>query len=93
MSDPAHEGPAPTPRYRVSLSKVTSIVFFTRRSAVAYTGNLAELEAIYHKVLVHNLLAGWWGIPFGIVWTPMVLIANRKAMAKVRAVAVSDPLA
>jgi hypothetical protein len=91
MSDPTSRGSAEVPRYRIALSKVTSLGVFTRRSSTAYTGSLAELETIYRKVLHHNLLAGWWGIPFGVVWTPMVLMANRRAMVKLRGTAAGSP--
>lgn len=88
----ANGAPGAGARYRLQISKVTSVVFFTRRVTLNLTGTLSELEAAYRKVLRHNLLAGWWGFPFGVVWTPMVLVRNRKALAKLHELATGNDL-
>ncbi len=53
-------------------------------------GTTEQLEAAYRKALLHNLLLGWWGIPFGLIWTPVALAANAKALRQVRAGAPPD---
>jgi hypothetical protein len=73
------------PRFRVRFVKVTSVLIVTHRQAQIVTGTTEQLEAAYRKVLLHNLLLGWWGIPFGLIWTPVALAANAKALRKVRA--------
>lgn len=70
--------------YRVPLTKVSSFVFITQRRTVTYRGTLEELESIAKGVRTHNLLAGWWGFPAGVIWTPMALSRNAKAMRQVR---------
>ncbi|MDA8185122.1 MAG: hypothetical protein M0035_11985 [Actinomycetota bacterium] len=72
------------PSFKLVLLQVTSIVIYTRRSQLTFTGTLPALEAAYRTVLRHNLLAGWWGFPFGIVWTPLALLRNRTTMRKLR---------
>jgi hypothetical protein len=74
-------------RYQIRLTTVTSIIVMTRRSTQTVTGTLTELEARYRKVAAHNLALGWWGIPFGIVWTPMALVQNARALRKLRQLA------
>ncbi len=44
----------------------------TQRRTVTLTGTFEELPGSYNKARTHNLLAGWWGIPFGLIWTPIV---------------------
>jgi hypothetical protein len=48
------------------------------------TGTVAALEAAHRRILQHNLTLGWWGVPFGVVWTPASL-RNRRALAALRA--------
>lgn len=88
MSDP-YQGQTQTAGstgavYRVRLTKVSSFLIFTQRRAVTYSGTLDQLEGIARGVRTHNLLMGWWGIPAGVVWTPMALSRNAKAMRQVR---------
>jgi hypothetical protein len=61
------------------------MLILTRRSARVYEGTLAELERTYRGLLVHNLLLGWWGLPFGLIWTPIWLTRNRAARRALRA--------
>jgi hypothetical protein len=70
--------------YRVRLTKVTSFVVVTQRRAATYSGTLDQLESIAHGARTHNLLLGWWGFPFGLIWTPMTLAQNTKAMRQLR---------
>jgi hypothetical protein len=84
------EAPAPQPvvqtgSHQLRIGKVTSMVILTRRSSRVYEGTLAELERIYRRLLIHNLLLGWWGLPFGLIWTPIWLTRNRAARKALRA--------
>jgi hypothetical protein len=45
---------------------------------------LDQLESIARGARTHTLLLGWWGIPFGLFWTPMALARNAKAMRQLR---------
>ena len=74
-------------RFTLRISKVTSAIIITHKATVTLTGTYADLEVGYSKVLVHNLLLGWWGIPFGLIWTPMALVRNKNALAKLREMA------
>jgi hypothetical protein len=70
--------------YRVRLTKVNSFVIVTQRRTATYTGTLDQLEGFARRARLHTLLLGWWGVPFGLVWTPMALARNAKAMRQVR---------
>jgi hypothetical protein len=91
MTDPAPEQvAAPQPAgtvYRVPLTRVSSFVVITQRRTATYRGTLEQLEDIARGVRTHNLLAGWWGIQAGLIWTPMALTRNAKAMRQVRELA------
>jgi hypothetical protein len=79
---------APPPRvYRLRITEVTSILVMTLRSTKTRVGTLEELEKFYRGVLLHNLLLGWWGFPFGLIWTPISLSNNAKALASLRQLA------
>jgi hypothetical protein len=73
--------------YRVRLTKVSSFILTTRQRHTVYTGTLEQLEAAARSARTHNLLLGWWGIPFGLIWTPMALARNAKGMRQVRELA------
>jgi hypothetical protein len=73
--------------YRVRLTKVSSFLVVTQRRQATYTGALDYLEGIARSARTHTLLLGWWGIPFGLIWTPMALAQNAKAMRQVRELA------
>jgi hypothetical protein len=73
--------------YRVSLTKVTSYVVITYRRTAVYTGTLEQLQARARSALIYNLLCGWWGIPAGLIWTPIALVRNSRNMSKLRALA------
>jgi hypothetical protein len=73
--------------YRVRLTKVTSFLVITQRRTAAYSGTLDQLEGIARGVRTHTLLLGWWGIPFGLIWTPMTLAQNARAMRQLRELA------
>lgn len=70
--------------YRVQLTKVTSFIIMTQWNRTTYTGTVEQLETAARGVRTHNLLAGWWGIPFGLIRTPMALASNAKAMRQIR---------
>jgi len=67
----------------MSLTKVTSFLIVTQRSQQRSRGTPAQLRDAYAKALQHNLLFGWWGFPFGIIWTAMALSRNKKVLADV----------
>ncbi|MGH3254218.1 MAG: hypothetical protein ACRDOU_02245 [Streptosporangiaceae bacterium] len=73
--------------YRVRLTKVSSYLIMTQQRHTVYTGTLEQLEAAARSAQTHNLLLGWWGIPFGLIWTPMALARNAKGMRQVRELA------
>ena len=73
--------------YRVRLTKVSSFILMTQQRHTIYTGTLEQLEAAARSARTHNLLLGWWGIPFGLIWTPMALSRNAKGMRQVRELA------
>jgi hypothetical protein len=70
--------------YRVRLTKVSSYLVVTQRRAVTYTGTLDQLEGVARAARTHNLLLGWWGFPFGLIWTSMALTRNARAMRQLR---------
>jgi hypothetical protein len=72
---------------QVPLTKVSSFLIITQRRTATYKGTLDQLEGIARGVRTHNLLLGWWGIPAGLIWTPMALARNAKAMRQLRDVA------
>jgi hypothetical protein len=95
MSGPLAPGAVPGAfggTYRMSLTKVTSFLIMTQQRRTVYTGSLAQLESAARSVQTHNLLLGWWGIPFGLVWTPIALSRNAKAMKQVRSLAAGPPM-
>jgi hypothetical protein len=76
--------------YHVPLTKVTSFIIITQRRTAAYRGTLEQLEGIARGVRTHNLLLGWWGMPAGLIWTPMALARNAKAMRQLRNLTAKD---
>ena len=76
----ATEAAQSEPEYRLTITKVTSYLFLTTRKRLSFVGTKDELLAQYRKVRTHNLMLGWWGIPAGLVWTPMTLARNAKAL-------------
>ena len=79
------KGPRPPDgQYRIQLTKVTSFFLVTYSRTTTWTGSLEELEAAARSALVHNLLLGWWGLPFGLIRTPMAIAQNASAIRLVR---------
>lgn len=74
--------PPPSIAYSLRITAVTSFIVVTQRRTRAMTGDIPQLEAFYRKVLTHNLLLGWWGFPFGLIWTPNVMSKNKAALKK-----------
>jgi hypothetical protein len=81
---------APSGLYRMSLTKVTSMLILTQQRRAVHTGTVEQLEAAARSVLTHNLLLGWWGIPFGLVFTPIALWRNHKNLTTIRQLARSQ---
>jgi hypothetical protein len=77
----------PNGLYRLTIAKVTSVIILTSRRSVTYTGTYEQLRKAYKSVLVYNLLLGWWGFPFGLIWTPMTLVRNAGALKKLKGLA------
>src|SRR4051794_31929457 len=73
--------------FRITLTRVTSFVVMTQQRRVVHTGTVEELEAAYKSAQLHCATVGWWGIPFGLVWTTMALFRNAKNMKAIRALA------
>jgi hypothetical protein len=89
-SQGGYEWPAPSENqrlYRVRLTKVTSFIIMTQQRHTTYTGTVEQLEAAARSVRTRNLLLGWWGVPFGLIWTPTALARNAKAMRQVHELA------
>ena len=70
--------------YRLLLTEVTSLLLVTRRRSRVCAGTPEQLDAAYRRVRRHNLLLGWWGLPFGIIWTPLDLWRNHRRRAALR---------
>jgi hypothetical protein len=52
------------------------ILTFKRSSAIHYLrpGESAFVKGLPYTLI--SLLFGWWGFPFGLIYTPMALITN-----------------
>src|SRR5271155_5463818 len=63
-----------------------SLLFLTHRRPVLVLVPAGE-NRIYHALpyLLLSALLGWWGIPWGIVYTPLVLLTNLKGGVDVTA--------
>lgn len=83
----AQFSPSAGETYQVRLVKVSSFVIVTNRRWATYTGTLEQLEAQARAAQTHTLLLGWWGVPFGLIWTPIALARNAKAMRQLRELA------
>ncbi len=70
--------------YRVRLTKVSSFLVVTQRRTATYSGTMDQLEGFARSARTHTLLLGWWGIPFGLIWTPIALARNARAMRQLR---------
>lgn len=80
---PSLETFAPPPvTYSLRLVEITSYLVVSRRGLRSSSGSVEALNGLYRSVLIHNLLFGWWGFPFGLIWTPMALYSNAKARRK-----------
>ena len=77
----------PDATYRVGFTTVTSLLVISLQRRTVHVGTLTELEARARSAMIHNLLLGWWGFPMGLIWTPMALARNAKALRQVRALA------
>ncbi len=63
--------------YHITLTSVTGAVILAHQSRKSYTGTVAQLEAAYKKVLIHNLTLGWWGL-VSIIWNTIAIVRNYK---------------
>jgi hypothetical protein len=76
--------------YRLTISKVTGTVVFITRKTFTKTGTLEELEEFYREVRRHNMRAGWWAFPAGLIWNPMAMSRNKKALAQLHRLAAAN---
>ncbi len=81
--------PPPPAVYSLRLVEIRSYLIVSQRLLRTKSGSLDDLAAFARGILVRNLLLGWWGFPFGLVWTPMALASNAKALRKLRALGAS----
>ena len=79
--------PPPAVHYNLRLLRVMSFIVMTQRRTIGRSGSIEELGAFYREILIQNLLLGWWGIPFGLIWTPICLFRNRQAFQQLRTLA------
>ena len=97
---PAQTGtPAPKPdaksalssnnRFDLKLVKVTSAGFLSFRRERVIRGYPAHLRQAYWKAQTHNLLLGWWGVPFGLLWNIFALIGNQRAYHRMKDLAIA----
>lgn len=75
---------SPPAGHELTLGEVTSVIVIAIRKQRVHTGTLAELERAHRAALLHNLLLGWWAIPFGVIWTPIWIARNRRALRELR---------
>ena len=61
------------------------IITFKRSSAVKFVkaGESAAVKGLPYTLL--SLIVGWWGIPWGFIYTPQVIYRNLKGGADVTA--------
>lgn len=90
--NPAQSAPTSVAAQRVVLTKVTSFLVMTQQRRAVYTGTVDRLESEARSVRNHNLAFGWWGVPFGLLWTPLALWRNAQAMQQIRSAAASNPI-
>jgi hypothetical protein len=77
-------------QYHIQLIKVTGMLVLAHQSTVVHTGTAEELQAVYKKVLIHNLLAGWWEI-FAFFWNIIALAANARARRQLQKLTQENP--
>ena len=82
--------PPTTARYTIRLTKVTSVVALTFRRTSSVTGTPAQLRGAYRRAQVHTLLLGWWGFPFGLLWTALAASRNQRMYNKMIDTAAHD---
>jgi hypothetical protein len=63
-----------------------SLLFLTHRRPVVVLVPAGE-NRIYHALpyLLVSVLLGWWGIPWGMIYTPLVLFTNLRGGVDVTA--------
>jgi hypothetical protein len=77
--------PAPTvTSAAVSYYRVTSVVIYTNRMPVRVIGDLKRHQEEYRKAQLWTALLGWWGFPFGIIWTMSSLVKNSNQLKSVK---------
>ncbi len=77
------------PKIQATFSTVTSFVVLSTRKNTRASGTYEQLQTLYKKSQTHTALFGFWGFPFGIIWSIIALSKNAKTMNQVRAYASS----
>lgn len=64
------------------IASVYSVVLFTqfRKDPVIGCGSCVRRKAL--KKLGYSMLAGWWGFPWGLIYTPWAIGVNLRALIK-----------
>ena len=76
--------PPKEPLAKATYTKVTSIVILTFRHEVTVVGNLDVHNLAYKAAQAHCAAFGWWGIPFGLLFTPAALMKNVESFNQVK---------
>lgn len=85
LRTPANRSAPREPRYELRLTTVTSYLVVTQRRVATVQGTVAQLEHACARAQAHTASRGWWGIPLGLLWTPLSLWQNARALRTVRA--------
>ncbi|WP_068205018.1 MULTISPECIES: hypothetical protein [unclassified Mycobacterium] len=61
------------------VTKHTDLALAFLNEKYAFTGTLAQCEAIIRDAQRHNLVAGWWSMASLLIWNWVALHQNRSA--------------
>lgn len=67
------------PLFQVRITKHTGAVIVMFNQTYTVTGTFAQCEAALRNALLHNLLAGWWGIWSALICNWVALVENHNA--------------
>ncbi len=81
-----HQGPCPRCKKAGPVDVhdshfVWSLIFLTRRTSKAHVCCKSCARSEQTSALVGSLFAGWWGFPWGFIYTPMQIGRNISAMS------------
>lgn len=69
----------PQPVFRVCVTKHTGLALAFLNEKYAFTGTLAQCEAVIRDAQRHNLVAGWWSMASLLIWNWVALHQNHTA--------------